>query len=288
MIAAFLAMALGAAGAVVWQPAGAIEPVEIDAPGSVASDGPTQVVTDHFQIEGGAHMPLGLCADAAELTLVLASDLMGLEGERIATDRLPIYLCDSKAEITSVEHGLGAWNPSRNNPWGHGFFYYRGPAVTLLYNPRRTPGGVPHEVTHWIVSHFTRRCPRIINEGLASYIDAEVLLTMPEQKPLGQAAIARRFALLSRFKSAHPDLQLASLFHLRGKQFEDSRLYAAGWALAHTLFRYEKRRRGTLRELLKDYGSRGKRRDPWEVFAKRYPVQWVENEWREFIATVTR
>ena len=283
-----LSLAIMAGGYVAWSSAGPPQPIVDAVPEAVAPpDGKFQVVTDHFQVEGGAHMPLEQFGRVAERALAFACDSMALDPERIGADRLPIYFCDSIAEITSVEHGLGTWNPSRENPWGHGFFYSRGPAVTLLYNPKRAPGGVPHEVTHWIVNHFTRRCPRIINEGLAQHIESELFRTMPELRDRYRDVMGRNFWSLRRFNRPHPRPDHARLFRLSGKQFEDTRLSAAGWALAKTLFLYEKSHPGTLKKLLEDYGAADRRADPWRVFAARYPAPSIERAWLDLLAIVS-
>ncbi|MHC4956163.1 MAG: hypothetical protein ACYTGZ_20150 [Planctomycetota bacterium] len=237
------------------------------------------VLTEHFQVEGGGHVPVAYLADVAERAFTFTCNRLGLDAARVGDENVPVFICNNREEMVALETSFGLANASKNPRWGAAVFHRKGPLILILYRPSRIPVSVPHEVVHWVVAHVTTRSPPILSEGLAEYLETEILDSLPGCDGVNGLEADRRNRLLRRVVRAEPRPQLAALFRLRRSEIRDSRHYAAGWALAKVLCERESRRPGKLLKLLESYGGEREKVDPWGLFSTQYPEAEIRRAW---------
>jgi hypothetical protein len=188
---------------------------------------------------------------------------------------VPIYFCPDVATIFALEkaHGLPyAADPKRAKfPGG---YYPEVPMIAIVDNPRRRSEVVAHEVAHSEVARVARHCPRVIDEGLAEYIEEAVLASRPECASILRDLRWRRAQALER-----ASLEPKELFDLGYHEFREERHFAAARCLVAVIVELERHGCGRLR-LVIDKLER-ERPKPWRVLVESYPGEDITELWRK-------
>ena len=233
--------------------------------------------TPHFCLASTRDLALADLGEVAEHAYAVAYELLCIEDLPGGDRALPILICRDVEELRTVEqqHGVTVDVRRESLPGG---FYPTVPMIAIL-NSRRTVELVAHEVGHWAIAQVIEHCPRVVDEGLAEYIESLVLEAREDCVNDAHAVRGKRRKILTYVARANKIPPLAQMFEpdrFRSYAIEN---YALAWCLMSVACEHERRHPGTLRKLLERLAV--EKGEPWKVVAALYPATWLEKRWRE-------